>query len=91
MQLASDDSPQDLALKRLKRFSREDATARRDQRDPEFSSQEIAKMTGYSHSRVIQLLLEAGIGRVRRVLGVNRKMVKWSELKKLAKEMGWFG
>jgi hypothetical protein len=80
----------------LKRMEREDmGEYQRSERDPEFTVEELVQLSGYSRSQVRRLLIEAGVGcsAIRPGLhgGPQRitTIVRWSQLKRLAKEFGW--
>lgn len=77
------------------RYTKEDNRVRRDLKDPQFTSVQLATIAKQKHSWVLERLLAAGIGRTtayrRPTDGVyiRCKVVKFSELLALAKEFNW--
>lgn len=77
-----------------KRLQEEDDQAQRD-RDPEFTVDDLMRISGQSRAKICAWLLEVGIGRTvlrdRPQGGKGKvKMVRYSELKKFASELSWF-
>jgi hypothetical protein len=76
------------------RHQHEDDQAQRD-RDPEFTVDDLMRISGQSRAKVCAWLLEVNIGRTvlrdRPQGGRGKvKMVRYSELKRFAAELSWF-
>ena len=79
----------------LSRLQREEQTEfARSSSDPEFTTHELAKVTGKSERTVRRMLMGAGVGTLckrpnRAGVPVVTLVVRWSQLEDLMREFGW--
>jgi hypothetical protein len=79
----------------MKQLLIEDAQSARNETDPEFTVADLVQVTGLTARDVRRILAAAGVG----LLAIRPRMngggvgktwvIRWSQLKGLAKEFGW--
>jgi hypothetical protein len=80
---------------RLQQLHKQDQAFKRSNRDPEFTTEDIAQIWKMPVRDVNKALREANVGtfalRERDGFGMVRtRVVRWSQLRDLAKDFGWF-
>jgi hypothetical protein len=95
-QREENDKRRDAGQARMKRLFKEDLEFKRSGTDPEFTTIELARILDMPERTMRDMLVKAGIGNIAIRPGPNggravkTRVVRWSALQKLAKEMGWW-
>jgi hypothetical protein len=58
--------------------------------DPEFTLADLAEITGQSRTQINKLVTHSEIGRIVRTQEGRRRVVRWSEIAKLADDVGFW-